>query len=132
MPWARSPGRPWRDGAWHDRAIGTGYCQLTVTAPTAEEAERLARLGVEARLAACAQVSGPVRSTYWWKGEVTASEEWVCTFKTTGPQAQALRLRLREAHSYEVPEIVVTEIDEGDPDYLSWIAEETAGGGPAD
>ena len=77
-------------------------------------------------------MSGPVRSTYWWKGEVTVAEEWVCTFKTTGPLARALGRRLRDAHSYEVPEIVVTGIDEGDPDYLSWITGETAGGGPAD
>ena len=77
-------------------------------------------------------MSGPVRSTYWWRGEVAAAEEWVCTFKTTAPLARQLGLRLREAHSYEVPEIVVTEIDEGDQDYLSWITEETAGGGPAD
>jgi periplasmic divalent cation tolerance protein len=85
---------------------------------------------VEARLAACAQVSGPVRSTYWWKGELSSAEEWVCTFKTTGPLAGELARRLRQAHSYEVPEIVVGEIAAGDPDYLAWITEETAGEGP--
>ena len=90
----------------------------------------LARLGVEARLAACAQVSGPVRSTYWWKGEVAAAEEWVCTFKTTRANSGALALRVREAHSYEVPEIVVSEIVDGDRDYLSWITEESAGDDP--
>ena len=90
----------------------------------------MARLGVEARLAACAQVSGPVRSTYWWEGEVCSADEWVVTFKTTGLRVEDLGRRVREAHSYEVPEIVVSELVGGDPDYLSWIASETAGGEP--
>ena len=92
----------------------------------------MARLGVEARLAACAQVSGPVQSTYWWKGELATAEEWVCTFKTTGLLTEALARRLREVHSYEVPEILVSEIVGGDRDYLSWITEETAGEDPTD
>jgi periplasmic divalent cation tolerance protein len=75
-------------------------------------------------------VSGPVRSTYWWQGEVVSAEEWVCTFKTTGARSGELARRVREAHSYEVPEIVVSEIAGGDPDYLSWVTEETAGADP--
>ena len=68
-----------------------------------------------------------MRSTYWWKGELTSAEEWVCSFKTTADLTAELARRLREAHSYEVPEIVVSEIVGGDPDYLSWITGETAG-----
>lgn len=102
-----------------------------MTAPTVEEAERVAHLGVEARLAACAQVSGPVRSTYWWQGELSSAQEWVVAFKTTGRLAAELGRLVREAHSYEVPEIVVSEIVGGDPDYLAWVSEETAGREPS-
>ena len=72
-----------------------------------------------------------MRSSYWWKGEVAAAEEWVCTFKTTGALTGELARRIRERHPYEVPEIVVSEIVGGDPDYLSWITEQTAGEDPS-
>lgn len=101
------------------------YCQVQVTAPSAEEAQRLGRLAVEARLAACAQVSGPLGSTYWWEGAVTTSTEWMCTLKTTGDRVSELVAALRAAHSYEVPEVVVTVLQGGDPDYLAWVTSET-------
>ena len=104
------------------------YCQVQVTAPTAEEAERLGRLAVEGRLAACAQVSGPISSTYRWQGRVTSSTEWMCTLKTSAPIVTRLTSVLRSAHSYEVPEIVVTALVGGDEDYLGWIGAETATG----
>ena len=100
--------------------VTTRY-QVTVTAPSAEEAERLGRLAVERRLAACAQVGGPISSTYWWHGEVTSCGEWVCTLKTTGDRLDALVAAVREAHPYEVPEIVATAIAGGDADYLAWV-----------
>lgn len=103
-----------------------GHVQVQFTAPTAEEAGRLGRMAVEARLAACAQVSGPITSTYWWEGEVTSASEWVCTLKTTSRRVPELLGALRDAHSYEVPELVVTEITDGDPDYLQWLTAETA------
>lgn len=103
-----------------------GHVQVQFTAPTAEEAGRLGRMVVEARLAACAQVSGPITSTYWWEGEVTSASEWVCTLKTTSRRVSELLGALRDAHSYEVPELVVTEITDGDPDYLQWLTAETA------
>ena len=95
--------------------------QVTTTAPSAEEAERLGRLAVEQRLAACAQVAGPISSTYWWRGELTSAEEWLCTLKTTGGHLDALFTALRAAHPYEVPEIVATAIAGGDADYLAWV-----------
>ncbi len=83
-------------------------------------------MAVERRLAACAQVSGPITSTYWWQDEVTTSDEWVCVLKTRADLFGALARALREAHSYDVPEIVATPIT-GDTAYLSWIDEETLG-----
>lgn len=94
---------------------------MTVSAPSKEDADRLGRLAVERRLAACAQTSGPVESTYWWEGTVTVATEWVCTLKTVGQRLDALTAALRAAHSYEVPEILATAVDSGDSDYLAWV-----------
>jgi periplasmic divalent cation tolerance protein len=102
-----------------------GHYQVTVTAPSVEEATRLADEAVRERLAACGQVSGPVTSTYWWDGAVQESVEWCCALKTVADRLPALIAMLRAAHSYDVPEIVATPIDAGDPDYLRWIDEET-------
>lgn len=103
--------------------------QVATTAPSREEAERLGRLALGQRLAACAQVAGPVSSTYWWRGEVTAAEEWLCTLKTTGERLDALVGALRAAHPYEVPEIVATAIAGGDADYLAWVDAEVGSEG---
>jgi periplasmic divalent cation tolerance protein len=99
--------------------------QVTVTAPTAEEAASLGRMTVERRLAACAQVSGPVVSTYRWQGEIRSASEWLITCKTQTACLGSLMDALRAVHSYEVPEIVAARIEAGDSDYLAWIAAET-------
>jgi len=75
---------------------------------------------------ACAQVIGPVTSTYWWQGQIEAATEWLCLLKTTAVRSDELTAHLRDQHTYETPEIVVTPIVGGNPDYLSWIARETA------
>jgi len=103
---------------------------VTTTAPTRDEASRLARLAVEARLAACAQVSGPISSTYWWDGAVQVAEEWVCSCKAPAGAVEALAGALRAAHGYDTPEIVATPIEAGDADYLAWIDTETAAPDP--
>ena len=77
----------------------------------------------EAQTAACAQVVGPVESTYRWKGEVERATEWFCHLKTTLARAPGLAVRLRELHPYDTPEIIAMAIVDGDPDYLRWIAE---------
>lgn len=101
---------------------------LTVltTTDSAEKAEALARGAVEARLAACAQVSGPVTSVYHWKQAVETSEEWQVLFKTTEQRYDALEAHLLAAHDYETPEIVATPVVRGSAAYLEWIAAETA------
>ena len=103
------------------------YVAVTVTAPSAEEAGTLATTAVQRRLAACAQVSGPVSSTFWWDGAVTTAQEWVCTFKTTGAVLGRLVAAVREAHSYDLPEIVAVPLG-GDRGYLRWIDAETGAG----
>jgi periplasmic divalent cation tolerance protein len=99
----------------------SGYCQVTTTLPDQAAAERLAMVLVEERLAACAQIHGPVRSIYRWAGKMEQAEEWYCHFKTTLARLPRLQVRVRELHPYEVPEIIAVPILQGNPDYLKWI-----------
>ena len=96
------------------------YCQVVTTIDSRDAAQALASTAVRARLAACAQVGGPLDSTYWWEGAVTSAQEWQVVFKTTAQAYPALAEHLRAQHEYEIPEIVCVEIA-GDPAYLGWI-----------
>jgi periplasmic divalent cation tolerance protein len=99
----------------------TECCQVTTTIDTREGAERLAALAVEAGLAACAQVQGPIASTYRWRGQIEHAAEWYCHFKTTRARLPDLERLLKTEHPYELPEIVAVAIAAGNPDYLAWI-----------
>src|SRR5215471_6646941 len=101
--------------------------QVVTTTDSREEADRLARSTVEHRLAACAQVVGPLTSTYRWRGAVETASEWQCVLKTTSARFDELRAHLEREHSYETPEIVATEIVAGAAAYLDWIRRETGG-----
>ncbi len=100
-------------------------CQVVTTVDSAEAADVLARGAVEARLAACAQVSGPVTSTYWWQGHVESGQEWQLVLKTGRTRYPELVTFLRERHAYEVPEILCLPVVDGEPAYLRWVVEET-------
>jgi periplasmic divalent cation tolerance protein len=102
--------------------------QVVTTTDSRGEADRLARSAVERRLAACAQVVGPVTSTYWWEGAVQTASEWQCVLKTAAARFDELRAHLETEHTYETPEIVATPIVAGSAAYLEWIERETAPG----
>jgi periplasmic divalent cation tolerance protein len=102
----------------------TGCCQVTTTWPDQKAADRAATTLVTERLAACAQVQGPLQSTYAWKGGQEQGQEWYCHLKTTTARLRALQQRIRELHPYEVPEIIAVPIVGGDEDYLRWVRSE--------
>lgn len=85
----------------------------------------LTRAAVEARIAACAQVAGPVASTYWWNDEIERAEEWFVFFKLPADRYAELAEFLLERHSYDEPEIIAVPIVAGSPAYLEWLSEET-------
>ena len=101
------------------------FLQVQTTTDSRAEAVELARGAVEARLAACAQVSGPVASTFWWEGTLERAEEWLLTLKLPTSGYQALADFIARGHSYDEPEIVSTPIVAGSEGFLSWIEEET-------
>jgi periplasmic divalent cation tolerance protein len=102
-----------------------GYLQVQTTTDSRAEAMELARDAVAARLAACAQVAGPIASVYWWEDGIERAEEWLVMLKLPADRYQPLADFLAERHSYDEPEIVATPIVTGSPAYLSWIEEET-------
>ena len=80
---------------------------------------------VEARLAACGQVAGPIASTYWWEDSIERAEEWLIMLKLPADRYEDLAAFLTERHSYDEPEIIATAIVTGSPGYLDWIGQET-------
>ena len=104
------------------------YIQVSTTVEKKEDADRIAKTLVETRMAACVQVIGPIRSTYWWKGRVEEEGEWLCVMKTREELYADLEASLRAVHPYEVPEIVAVPVVKGSERYLHWIEEETRKG----
>ncbi len=103
----------------------TDLVQVTTTVDSAHAAAELAQSVVSARLAACAQVLGPISSVYWWQDALQHDHEHQIVFKTTLARYPALEAHLRAEHSYEEPEIVAVPIITGSAGYLAWIENET-------
>lgn len=103
----------------------SNHCMIVTTTDSAEAAEQLSRGIVEARLGACAQIVGPIRSVYRWDGAVQTEQEWQIWVKTTATQLDALTAHIQANHSYDVPEIVATPIIGGSVAYLKWVTDET-------
>jgi len=99
---------------------------LYVTAANEQEAETIARTLVEERLAACANVLGPMRSFYWWEGKVQDEREVALVLKTRRDLSAAATKRILALHSYSCPCVVALDIDGGNADFLKWIGDETA------
>jgi periplasmic divalent cation tolerance protein len=99
--------------------------QVSTTTDSLDAAAELTRTAVEARLAACGQVVGPITSTYWWDGKVEQAQEWLVLFKTAADRSAALAEHIRAHHSYDVPEVITIPIVGGNPAYLNWLHQET-------
>ncbi|GAA2450620.1 divalent-cation tolerance protein CutA [Actinomadura vinacea] len=104
----------------------TQSLEVHVTAGSREEAEKVVQAAVEGRFAACAQISAPITSTYWWQGKLEHDEEFLVIMKTTDERLDELVANIKANHSYDTPEIVAVPIVGGLGDYLTWIKEETA------
>ncbi|MGH3439033.1 MAG: divalent-cation tolerance protein CutA [Sciscionella sp.] len=95
--------------------------QVQMVAPSADEARKLAGSAVEAKLAAGAQLSGPVISVFWHHGEYGTGEEWQVLLKTTEAQYPALERHLVEHHEWTNPEITAAPFAAGLAPYLDWV-----------
>lgn len=99
------------------------YIIVFVTAGSVDEGRRIGRSLVEEGLAACTNIVEGIRSIYLWKGEVCDDEEVLLIIKSKASLFERLKRRVKELHSYEVPEIIAFPITSGSPDYLRWIDE---------
>ncbi|MBC7190262.1 divalent-cation tolerance protein CutA [Candidatus Aerophobetes bacterium] len=97
------------------------FVQVFTTTCKKEEAEEIARLLVEKRLAGCVQIAGPVFSIYRWEGKIEQTEEWLCIIKTEKSLYREVEEAVKASHSYKTPEIIATPVVAGSKDYLSWL-----------
>jgi periplasmic divalent cation tolerance protein len=100
-------------------------CEVVVTAPDADWLAGFARTLVEERLAACGQITGPVRSIYRWAGAVQDETEARVALHTRAALVPAVVARTAELHPYEVPCVLALPAPAGNPGYLRWIVEQT-------
>jgi periplasmic divalent cation tolerance protein len=95
------------------------------TAASPEEARRIATALVAEQLAACVNVVDNIYSVYRWQGAIESAAESLMLIKSRANLLPAIELRLRELHSYKVPELVAVPIREGAQPYLDWLLAST-------
>ena len=100
--------------------------EIRITAPDAEMADRIARLLVDERLAACVQQL-PITSTYVWEGAVERSSEILLLAKTTAESFDALCAAVTALHPYDVPEILAVPVSASLGEYRTWVEESVTG-----
>lgn len=93
------------------------------TAGSEEEARKIANHLVESRLAACVNIVPQIESVYQWEGKVESGREWLLIIKTSAELFPAVRDAIRELHSYELPECIAINIEDGTSEYLDWLAD---------
>lgn len=93
--------------------------------PDTAMGERIARVLIDARAAACVNILAQCRSVYRWQGAIETTNEVPLLIKTTTDAYPRVEQILRECHSFAVPEIIAVPIENGLPAYLDWVATET-------
>jgi len=101
------------------------YIQITTTTETKKQAQTIAQYLVEAKLAACVQIIGPITSIYRWKQKLENTEEWLCLIKTRNDLFNKVEAAIKSMHPYETPEIIAVPIVKGSKEYLNWLDDET-------
>jgi periplasmic divalent cation tolerance protein len=103
-------------------SVTVKHCiQVFTTTEKKDDAERIARTLVLKKLAACVQIIGEISSTYWWKGKVETTQEWLCLIKSENSLYEELERTIKEIHPYEIPEAVAVSIVAGSREYLEWL-----------
>jgi periplasmic divalent cation tolerance protein len=97
---------------------------ITTTFENHADAEKMATMLLEKRLVACAQISGPVRSMYWWQGKIVSSDEYLLTMKSIGSLYSDLEQLILASHPYETPEIIAIVMSHVSKDYQQWLEKE--------
>lgn len=104
-------------------ALAADYILVLVTASDQREAEKIARGLLEEKLAACVNIMSGVSSFFWWQGALDRAEESVLLIKSRRECFEKIAARVKELHSYELPEIIALPLTAGHTEYLRWIDE---------
>jgi periplasmic divalent cation tolerance protein len=96
---------------------------VLTTAGSRDEARRIAEALVDGKLAACVNIVAGVNSIYRWKGKSEEAEEWLLWIKTTADKFASVRDKIKEVHSYELPECMSLAVEDGSEEYLKWVDE---------
>jgi periplasmic divalent cation tolerance protein len=103
--------------------MNTEYIIVLVTTANKEEAEKIAQTLLDEKLIACANIIDPVTSFFRWLGKVDRCEECLLVLKSRRDLFDALILRVKALHSYEVPEVLAFPVILGSQDYLGWMGD---------
>jgi len=97
------------------------FIQVQFTIDNKARAEEIASKLVAEKLAACVQIVGPISSIYRWQEKIEKSNEFLCLIKTEKSHYSILEKRIKELHSYEVPEIISFDIKNIEKNYCNWL-----------
>ncbi|UCD00442.1 MAG: divalent-cation tolerance protein CutA [Promethearchaeota archaeon] len=99
------------------------YYIFLVTVPNLEEGQKIAKILVENKLAACVNTIKNISSIYRWKGKIVEDNEHILIIKTIENKADLIIQKISEIHSYSEPECIGFKIEKGSETYLNWIKE---------
>lgn len=100
------------------------FSVVTTSCSSEREALKMADALLKKKLAACVKYSG-AQSSFWWNGKVSKSKEFVLTAMTTKKNVPKVMQLIKKLHSYDVPEIIETDVKKGDKKYLEWVMDVT-------
>ena len=89
-----------------------------------EQAVQIANTLVEEKLCACLHIIGPLTSVYQWQGRIVNDEEYLLSAKTSADKVAALKARLIQLHTYDVPEVIVLQINDASEAYANWVCQQ--------
>lgn len=98
---------------------------IYITTSNKEEALKIGKDLLEKRYIACLNIIDGMESMYWWEGKIESSKEAILILKTTVDFVEKIISQVKKIHSYSCPCILSLQIDNGNPEYLNWILQET-------
>lgn len=96
---------------------------IMVTAGSRRECRKIARHLVEAKLAACVNITQAIESIYHWEGKIADEKEFVLLIKSTRGLFPEIKAEISKIHSYHTPEIICLPIIDGSRNYLQWVSD---------
>ncbi len=97
---------------------------ISTTVEQRQDAEKISALLLEKRLIACAQIQGPISSSYWWQGKRVTAQEFLLTMKSIERLAAQIEEAILAVHPYSIPEIIMAPISRINADYRQWLEKE--------